>query len=98
MNSKTLKSGKSAMDNNAYKAIQADKYTNISFTATAVNMGKGTMTGKLTVTNTVKTITVPVNVTKNGNSYTVWGQANIKMSDYGVTPPAFMMNTVKNRK
>ena len=95
MNSKTLKSGKSAMDNNAYKAIQADKYTNISFTATAVNMGKGTMTGKLTVTNTVKTITVPVNVTKNGNSYTVWGQANIKMSDYGVTPPAFMMNTVK---
>lgn len=37
---------------------------NISFTATAVNMGKGTMTGKLTVTNTVKTITVPVNVTK----------------------------------
>ena len=95
MNSKTLKSGKSAMDNNAYKAIQADKYPNISFTATAVNMGKGTMTGKLTVTNTVKTITVPVNVTKNGNSYTVWGQANIKMSDYGVTPPAFMMNTVK---
>ena len=95
MGSKTLKSGKGPMDNNAYKAVQADKYPNITFTATSVNMGKGTMTGKLTVTNVTKTITLPANVSKNGNTYTVWGQANIKMTDYGVTPPAFMMNTVK---
>ncbi|QBO58928.1 hypothetical protein NBC122_02121 [Chryseobacterium salivictor] len=95
MGSKTLKSGKGPMDANAYKAIQADKYPNITFTAASVNMGKGTMTGKLTVTNVTKTITFPVNVTKNGNSYTVWGQTSIKMTDYGITPPAFMMNTVK---
>ncbi|MGA9211241.1 YceI family protein [Kaistella sp.] len=95
MGSKTLKSGKGPMDTNAYKAIQADKYPSITFTATSVNMGKGTMTGKLTVTNVTKTITIPTNVTKNGNSYTVWGQANIKMTDYGIIPPAFMMNTVK---
>ena len=95
MGSKTLKSGKGPMDTNAYKAVQADKFPNITFTATSLNIGKGTMTGKLTVTNVTKTITLPVNVTKNGNSYTVWGQANIKMTDYGVTPPAFMMNTVK---
>ena len=95
MGSKTLKSGKGPMDNNAYKAIQADKYPNITFTAGSVNMGKGTMTGKLTVSNVTKTITLPVNITKNANSYTVWGQANIKMTDYGVTPPAFMMNSVK---
>ena len=93
--SKTLKSLKGPMDNNAYKAVQADKFPNITFTATSVNMGKGTMTGKLTVTNVTKTISVPVNVTKTGDTYTVWGQANIKMTDYGVTPPAFMMNTVK---
>ena len=95
MGSKTLKSGKGPMDTNAYKALKADKFPTISFTATSVNMGKGTMTGKLTVTDVTKTITLPVNVTKSGNSYTVWGQANIKMTDYGVTPPAFMMNTVK---
>jgi polyisoprenoid-binding protein YceI len=58
-------------------------------------MGKGTMTGKLTVTNVTKTISIPLNVTKNGASYTVLGQANIKMTDYGINPPAFMMNTVK---
>lgn len=95
MNGKTLKSGKGPMDTNAHKAINADKYPNITFTATSINMGKGTMTGKLTVTNVTKTISVPVNVTKSGNAYTIWGSAAIKMTDYGVTPPSFMMNTVK---
>ena len=95
MNSKSIKSGKGAMDNNAYKAMQADKYPNITFSANSINMGKGTMTGKLTVTNTTKTITLPVNVSKAGNTYTVWGSAAIKMTDFGVKPPSFMMNTVK---
>ena len=95
MVSKSIKSGKGAMDNNAYKAMQADKYPNITFSAASVNMGKGTMTGKLTVTNITKTITLPVNVSKAGDSYTIWGSASIKMTDFGVTPPSFMMNTVK---
>lgn len=95
MGAKTLKSEKSAMDNNAYKSMMADKYPNITFSAASVNIGKGSMTGKLTVTNVSKTITLPVNVIKNGNSYTVSGSTAIKMTDYGITPPSFMMNTVK---
>lgn len=95
MTSKSLKSGKGPMDTNAYKALQADKYPAISFTASSVNIGKGTMTGKLTVANVSKSISVPVNVTKSGDAYTIWGTLSIKMTDYGVTPPAFMMNTVK---
>ena len=95
MNSKSIKSGKGAMDSNAYKAMQVDKYPNITFSAASVNMGKGTMTGKLTVTNITKTITLPVNVTKSGNSYTISGTAAIKMTEFGVPPPSFMMNTVK---
>lgn len=95
MMSKSLKSGKGPMDSNAYKAMQADKYPNITFSASSINIGKGSMTGKLTVTNITKTITLPVNVTKAGNTYTVWGSAAIKMTEFGVTPPSFMMNTVK---
>lgn len=95
MVSKSIKSGKGPMDTNAYKAMQADKYPNITFSASSINIGKGTMTGKLTVTNITKTISLPVNVTKAGNTYTVWGSAAIKMTDFGVTPPSFMMNTVK---
>ncbi|MBU4537766.1 MAG: YceI family protein [Weeksellaceae bacterium] len=95
MGSKTLKSGKGAMDSNAYKALNADKYPNITFSATSVNMGKGTMTGKLTVTNVTKTVSFPVTVAKSGNNYTITGTESIKLTDYGVTPPSFMMNTVK---
>jgi polyisoprenoid-binding protein YceI len=66
MGSKSIKSGKGPMDSNAYKALRADKYPNITFSAASVNVGKGTMTGKLTVTNITKTITLPVNVSKTG--------------------------------
>lgn len=95
MGSKTLKSGKGAMDSNAYKALEADKYPTITFTAASVNMGKGTITGKLTVTNVTKTVSFPVTVAKSGNNYTITGTESIKLTDYGVTPPSFMMNTVK---
>lgn len=95
LGAKTLKSGKGAMDSNAYKAMKADKFPNITFTATTVNMGKGTITGKLKVTDVTKTVSFPVTVAKTGNSYTITGTETIKMTDYGVTPPSFMMNTVK---
>lgn len=95
LGSKTLKSGKGAMDTNAYKALEADKFPNITFTATSVNIGKGTMTGKLKVTDVTKTVSFPVSVTKTGSGYTISGTESIKLTDYGVTPPSFMMNTVK---
>lgn len=95
LGAKTLKSGKGAMDSNAYKAMKADKFPNITFTATSVNMGKGTITGKLKVTDVTKTVSFPVTVAKSGNTYTITGTETIKMSDFGVTPPSFMMNTVK---
>jgi len=60
-----------------------------------VNIGKGTMTGKLTVTNVTKNVSFPVTVNKTGDSYTITGIESIKMTEYGVTPPSFMMNTVK---
>ncbi|WP_084466322.1 YceI family protein [Kaistella palustris] len=95
MAAKSLKSGKGPMDSNAYKALQADKHPNITFTASSVNVGKGTMSGKLTVANVTKNVTFPVTVAKNGAAYTITGVETIKMTEYGVTPPSFMMNTVK---
>lgn len=95
MNGKTLKSGKGGMDKDAYKAILADKFPNITFTANSVNIGKGIMTGNLTVTNVRKTINIPVNVTKNGAIYTISGTTKIKMTDYGIKPPSMFFNTLK---
>ena len=95
MAAKTLKGSSTTMDDNAYKSMKADQFPDISFTATAVNIGKGKITGKLTITNVTKTVTFPINVTKTGNSYTINATNKIRLSDYGVTAPAFMMNSVK---
>jgi polyisoprenoid-binding protein YceI len=83
------------MDKDAYKAILADQFPNITFTANFINLGKGMITGKLTVTNVTKTISLPINVTKSGDSYNIFGTAKIKMTDYGITPPTMFFNTLK---
>lgn len=91
MGAKTLKSTKGGMmDNKAYKALKADKNPNITFTAASLPMGKSNVTGKLTIAGVTKNITLPVNVAKNGNSYTITGAESLKMSDYGMEAPGFL--------
>ncbi len=88
---KTLKSTKgSMMDNKAYKALKADKNPNIIFSAGSLPLGKSNVTGKLTVAGTTKNITLPVNVAKNGNSYTITGSESLKMTEFGMQTPGFL--------
>lgn len=88
---KNLKSTKGKMmDNKAHEALKASANPNISFTATSVNVGKGTLNGKLTIAGTTKNVSFPVNVVKSGNSYTITGTEDIKMSEYGMSRPGFM--------
>lgn len=92
-----LKSNESAMDKNAYKALKTDKYNTITFVAaniTPVN-GKANINGKLTIAGVTKAVNFPATVVKNGASYTIKATETIKMTDYGVTPPTFMMGAVK---
>lgn len=95
MPAKNLKSGKGPMDTNAYKALKADKAPNITFTAKEMALKKGNVTGVLNIAGKAKTVTIPVNVVKAGATYKISGSTKMKMSDFGVVPPAFMMNTVK---
>lgn len=91
MPAKNLKSTKGKMmDNKAYNALKADKAPNITFTAASLPVGKSNLTGKLSVAGVTKTITLPVNVAKNGASYTITGTESLKMSDFGMETPGFM--------
>lgn len=91
MPAKNLKSTKGKMmDNKAYAALKTDKAPNISFTATSMNVGKGTLTGKLSVAGVTKNVSFPVNVVKNGASYSITGTSNMKMSDFGMETPGFL--------
>ncbi|MGC4128466.1 MAG: YceI family protein [Bergeyella sp.] len=88
---KNLKSTKGKMmDNKAYNALKADKAPNITFTASAINVGKSNVTGKLTIAGVTKEVSFPVTVVKNGTSYMIEGAESIKMSDFGVEKPGFM--------
>ncbi len=98
-----LKSGKDAMDKNAYKALKTDKNANISFTsasATVIAVDANNFVvkapGKLNIAGTAVdveiTATGKINVDK---SISFVGSKKISMKDYNMTPPSFMMGTIK---
>lgn len=100
-----LKSGKSAMDKNAYKALNKDKYPNITFTltpgtATVTPKAGGLYTvkckGKLAIGGGVVETDLEADCKVNADkTITVTGSKKISMKDYGVKPPSFMMGAVK---
>jgi hypothetical protein len=100
---KSIKSEHTAMDNNTYKALNADKFANITYVASAatvtpVDANSYTIktTGKLTIAGTTNetevTGTARVNADK---SITVTGSKKFKMTDYGVKPPTAVFGTIK---
>ncbi len=101
-NALELKSGKGAMDKNAYKALKTDKSPNITYTAaTSTVSGSGTdylvkTNGKLTIAGATLdaeiTATCKVHPDK---TITVTGSKKISMKDFGMVPPSFMMGTIK---
>lgn len=99
----TLKSGKSAMDKNTYKALGTDKYPNISFTGTSSSVRSAggnsytvTVTGRLTISSVTKPVTLVSTCTLLGDqSLKGSGSYALKMTDFSVTPPSIMFGAIK---
>lgn len=98
----SLKSGKSAMDKNAYEALNTKKNPKIFFKLKGFDQayvnGKSAVevTGDITIAGKTRTekILVAYKTDSKGN-LSVSGSKDIKMTDYGVTPPEVMFGTVK---
>ncbi len=92
-----LKSGKSGMDKNAYKAMETGKYPNMVYKSSknAIAGNKVTSTGQLTLANTTKTVVLNLTCSATGNTVKCTGKLPIKMTDYGIKPPTAMMGTIK---
>lgn len=102
-NTTELKSGKGAMDKNAYKALKTDKNPTITYVAatSTVSLISGTdylvkTNGKLTIAGTTLDAEVTANCKVHPDkTVTVMGSKKLSMKEFGMVPPSFMMGTIK---
>ncbi|MBC7567011.1 MAG: YceI family protein [Pedobacter sp.] len=103
VNAKSLKSEHSSMDTRTYKVIKADEHPKISFklsyaVITPISRGKFSVkaTGTLSIAGVSKMITMQVNSTVNPDqSITCTGTQRVKLTDYSIQPPSFMLGAMK---
>jgi polyisoprenoid-binding protein YceI len=103
VNAKSLKSEHSSMDGRTYKTIKADAFPKITYkqsSATIIPVKKNRFsiktTGVLTIAGTSKTITMMVNSeVKEDGSINCTGQQKLKLTDFNIQPPSFMMGAMK---
>jgi hypothetical protein len=100
---KNLKSGKTAMDKNTYKALKTDKNPNITFiltsstiTSTGANTYDLTGVGNMTIAGTLKqTSLIATGRYNSDGSFTITGVKKMKMTDYKVNPPTALLGRIK---
>lgn len=98
MPAESIKSGKSGMDKNAYKAIQTDKFKTIKFelkSSAKLTDGTWNLTGVFTIAGVSKQVTLKAKETATAGQYTFDGTYSFKLTDYKITPPTALMGTVK---
>ena len=99
----SLKSGKSSMDNNTYKALNTDDYKTIDFKLNSVkqvekvieNSFKVSVLGNMTISGVTKTISLELTLKLDGTKVLIEGEKSILMTDYGIDPPKALLGTIK---
>lgn len=98
----SLKSGKTGMDNNAYKALKSDDHPNVEFELVEVkkctpgerNCFDVQAVGKLTIAGQTRTITLPMKAIQSEGGMLLTGEKPLRMTDFGVEPPSFLMGAM----
>lgn len=99
----SLVSGKSGMDKNTYKALNTDKYKNITYNLKKVNgieklsgnNYKVKTTGSLMIAGVKKDINLNFDLNSSSDQLVLAGQYKLNMTDYGVEAPTAMFGTIK---
>jgi len=102
LDAKSLKSDNRRLDNNAYDALETDKYEKITFQAATATVSPGgtgqkvKVTGKLQIAGVTKDKTIEATCTlQSDKSIRCTGETKLKMSEFGVKPPSFMLGAMK---
>lgn len=94
----TLKSGKSAMDNKAYSALDAKANPNIYYELTEiVEIGEGKLRakGQLSIAGHTKLISMKVGYKVSEGVVTFTGEHPLTFKEYNLEPPTAVFNTIK---
>ncbi|WP_379091993.1 YceI family protein [Pedobacter sp. UC225_65] len=100
---KSLKSGKSSMDNRTYKSILADEFPKIVFVLKSAvvnplsaNRFQILATGNLSIAGATQPVTLTVTALVNADqSITCTGTEKLKLTDYKIDSPSFMLGAMK---
>lgn len=99
---KSLMSGKSGMDKNIYKALNTDKYKEITYKLKRVqgvekvsaNNYKVKTIGSLEIAGTKKDINLDFNLKSGSDQIVLNGKLSINMTNFGVEAPTAMFGTI----
>lgn len=94
---KSIKSGKSGMDDNTYKALKADSYPNITYKLNSYTVEGDVihLTGALTIAGVTNVIKFTSKYTVKDNKIIFNATHTFKMTDFKIDPPTAIMGTVK---
>lgn len=103
VNAKSLKSEHESMDGRTYKTMKADQYPKVTYklttaliTAAAKNKYQVKATGDLTIAGVTQSIVMYITAGVNpDNTITITGSENLKLTDYKIEPPSFMLGAMK---
>lgn len=87
---KSLKSGDSGLDENAYEAMNAEKYSIVKFSLIE-HKDDGTIEGVITSLDKEKKEILKPSLIEDGR---VAGSFEVKMTDFGIKPPSFLFGAM----
>jgi polyisoprenoid-binding protein YceI len=94
-----LKGKEDLLNTRAHKALKAEEFNIITFkltSATVVPQQKVIKaTGNLTIAGVTKPVALQTTYTVNGDEVVCKGSKTLKMSEYGIKAPTFMMGALK---
>jgi len=95
---KSIKSGKSGMDNKTYEALKASQAPNIHFALTHIRSsdnGKIVADGNLTIAGTTKPVTITGKYELLGSQIVISGTHELNMKNFNIDPPTAMLGAIK---
>lgn len=98
----SLKSGKSGMDKNTYKALKTDDYDKITYKLTKVDnidctsgsSCKVITSGYLTIAGAKKAVDITFDANVSDSKIVLSGSKTIKMSQFNIEPPTAMFGAI----